>query len=105
MVRGPTEVEKVRPKFGLSTDAFGLAKLVWLNALNISVRNSNRYRSFTGKILKIPMSVVFVAFPLRRFMLALPNRGACAGCLAVLSGQSKAFRSQRGVSKPLPPSI
>src|SRR5260370_27494709 len=105
MVRGPTEVEKVRPKFGFSTDAFGLAKLVWLNALNISVRNSNRYRSLNGKILKIPMSAVFVAFPLRTFMLALPNRGAWAGCLAGLGGQSKTLRSQRGASRPLPPHI
>src|SRR5690242_19635685 len=105
MVRGPTEVEKVRPKLGFSTEEVGLAKLVWLNALNISVRNSNRYRSLNGKILKIPISVVFVAFPLRRFMLALPNRGAWAGCFAVLSGQSKALRSHRGVSRPLPPSM
>src|SRR5882672_2576734 len=105
MVRGPTEVENVRPKLGFSTDEIGLAKLVWLNALNISVRNSNRYRSLNANTLKIPMSVVFVAFPLRTFMLALPNRGAWAGCLAVLSGQSKALRSHRGLSRPLPPSM
>src|SRR5207249_4649 len=105
MVRGPTDVEKVRPKFGFSTDAFGLAKLVWLNALNISVRNSNRYRSLNGNTLKIPMSAVFVGLPLRMFMDALPNRGAWAGCFAVLSGQSKALRSHRGVFRPLPPSM
>src|SRR5262249_33295624 len=104
IVRGPTDVENVRPKFGFSTDPFGLAKFVWLNALNISVRNSNRYRSLIGNSLKIPTSAVLVEFPLSRFWIALPNRGAWAGCFAVLSGQSNASRFHRGVFRPLPPS-
>src|SRR6266849_9419702 len=97
------DVANVRPNSGLSTEVFGLAKFVWLKALNISVRNSKRYFSLSKKFLNMPRSVVFTAFPLSMFCSALPKRGAWAACKAVFKGQSKALRSHRGVSKPLPP--
>ncbi len=49
-------------------------------------------------------SQVWMPFPGRKFIGAEPNRGDCAGCLAVFNGQSKASRSYFGVTSPLPPS-
>src|SRR5262245_14054654 len=103
MVRGEIDVVNVRPKFGFSGPLIGFAKLVWLNALKNSPRSSVRYRSAKVVVLAMDRSMACRLLPGMKFIPAFPKRGVCAGCLAVLSGQSNAFRSNFGVVSPSPP--
>src|SRR5437868_7114876 len=86
MTRGPALVEVMRPKVeGTATFAFGLAKLVQLNKLKNSVRNSPRMFSRSGMNLTTEKSMFLCPGPVRMLRAVLPKGafGSKVGLLTV----------------------